>query len=85
MKPFVYRVDAHIYVLTPEYRTSAAGRVWVIGCGMSDLEGTYIGYWDRHNMPYLLIKELTRYVKNYLTITPVYDTRGKRGFTKPKG
>ncbi len=67
---FVWTVGDHQYVLVPEVRQSPR-RTWLMGAGMYSLEGEYVGYWARFNMPYPLIRALTKFARAKLLEVPV--------------
>lgn len=59
---YVYRAEGHIYLLDPEVTISLT-KVWLVGAGIFSMQLEYLGYWDRYNMPYELIKALTAWYK----------------------
>lgn len=59
---FIWTVGDRQYVLVPEVRGSEK-RWWVMGAGMYDLDGEYIGYWHRGQMPIPLIHGLLAHWK----------------------
>lgn len=59
---FLWTVGEHQYVLVPEIRWSSR-KSWLVGAGMYSLDGEYIGYWARFNMPIPLIRQLTAHAR----------------------
>lgn len=70
MKKFSWTIDGRMYFLTPTYKMSPGGRVWISGCEMYDKDADYIGYWYRENMPVNLIHAMARHVKVVLASEP---------------
>lgn len=59
---YLYSSEGHTYVLVPWYHRTPGGKLWIEGTQMFTPDGSYIGYWDRSNMPIKLINALRRYV-----------------------
>lgn len=59
---FIWTVGDRQYVLVPEVRQSPR-KTWVMGAGMYSLDGEYVGYWHRAQMPITLIHGLTAHWK----------------------
>lgn len=74
MKPFIYSIDGHAYKLVPEYTTGSAGRIWITGCQMFDMADQYLGYWYRHNMPAIVLRDALKHVKRTVVALPVNKT-----------
>jgi len=62
-KKYVWTVGSHEYVLVPEVRFGPK-RLWLMGAGMYRLDGVYVGYWARREMPIRLVRDLTAYCKH---------------------
>lgn len=60
---YYYRTDdGHKYWLSPEWDLTP-GDIRVIGAGILDMDGRYIGYWDHFNMPLSLVNSLKKWVR----------------------
>lgn len=59
---FIYRSGDNTYILVPEVRASPR-KTWLLGAGMYSLDGDYVGYWHRGQMPLPLIRDLTAHWK----------------------
>lgn len=59
---YIYQAEGHLYLLKPEFMVGIS-RIRLIGAGIHDKDGEYLGYWDRYNMPVAVIKGLTAWTK----------------------
>jgi hypothetical protein len=59
---FIWTVGEHMYILVPEVRQSPR-RSWLLGAGMYNMDGDYVGYWHRRQMPIPLIRDLSAYAR----------------------
>jgi hypothetical protein len=65
VKNFLYAIDGHTYKLVIEYSGGGRRRCYVTGAEMYNLEGEYVGYWHRANIPVNLLKVMAQHVKNW--------------------
>lgn len=80
-KRFIWTVGEHQYVLVPEVRRSRS-RTWLLGAGMYSLDGDYVGYWARFNMPVPLIRQLTEHSKIRADTVEVPDVQRVPSYTR---
>lgn len=78
---FVWTSGDHTYILVPDVRLSPR-KTWLLGAGMYDLGGNYIGYWHRGQMPVPLIRSLTSFAREHRSqgwnVPPVVNRPSKR-------
>lgn len=58
---YAYSAEGHLYMLQPDF-TVAPMRIHITGCQIYDLKGEYLGYWDRVNIPVIVLNSLLKFV-----------------------
>lgn len=57
-----YAADETAYFLSPDYVVNLRS-LRVMGAAIISLDGVYLGYWDRYNMPMQVVYDLERWAK----------------------
>jgi hypothetical protein len=59
-KRYAYSAEGHLYMLQPDL-TVGVVKIRISGCGIYSIKGEYLGYWDRSNMPKVVLEGLLRF------------------------
>jgi len=59
---YTYTIDGKMYRLAPDFNVSIR-QIYIKGCGLHSMEGEYLGYWDRYNIPLNVLHSITAWTK----------------------
>ena len=74
LNPYVYAIDGYTYKLLPVFSITVKGFCRVRGAELYGAKNNkYYGYWERHNMPLSVIRDLEKYCKAALASGAIQD------------